>query len=126
MTRSILIPILGLMGIVLYGTTRASRPPSLDGADRAGVSRSGYVEMEPSQPLQRVEPQQAPPPAPRLQSDVEAEEARAALLEATARRLREQAADSAAAASAQAAPAPLAPAPGEPPDYVPAPITPAP
>ena len=123
MPRSILIPILGLMGIVLYGSTQASRPPSLEGSGPELPSE--YVEMEPSRPLQRVERQAPPPPAPRLPSEVEAEAARAALLEATERRLREQAADSAAGALSPAAtpPAP-APSPTEPPGYVPARITP--
>lgn len=60
------------------------------------TSPSGYIEMEPSQPLQRFE---APPPpaAPRLKSDIEGEEEAARRAEAArAARVRAAVADSTA------------------------------
>ncbi len=68
------VPILFLMGIILYGTTQASKPPVASGQP-GEAAQAGYTEMEPSPPLQRVEP---PPPAPRLQSELEAEAQRQA------------------------------------------------
>lgn len=119
MSRSILLPIFGLMGIILYGTTRASRPPEPE----AGAYETGpeIIEMEPSQPLQRAAPP-PPPAAPRLQSDVEAERLalEAELRDATARRLREQGLDSTAAAD----PSPRPEASDAETGYVPAPLTP--
>ena len=131
MARPIIFPVLGLMGVILYGTTRATRPPSLDDGPpvEAVAPDDGW-----SEDREDRAPPPAPPPAPRLKSDVEAEEARAALLEATARRRRAQGLDSTGAAPPPAAtataPPPASPPPAatpapEPPGYVPAPITPA-
>ena len=104
------------MGIVLYGTTRASKPPSFqDGYGQVEVTRSGYTEMEPSQPLQRVEPQ-APPAAPRLQSTVEAEE------EARRQAESERAAQARTDSIAQERTPPAADSPDS--GYIPAPIVP--
>lgn len=77
MSRSILLPLLGLVGIILYGTTQAARPP---------YETETRVEMDAPPPIRqpaaarppaRRTPASSPPPAPRLRSEVEAEAARA-------------------------------------------------
>ena len=72
MSRSTILPILGLAGIVLFSVNRAGAPPPVpdDPFYTDGFSES-YAEP---QPVAAEEP--PPPPAPRLKSDVEAEEAR--------------------------------------------------
>ena len=81
MSRSVLLPVLGLVGIVLYGTTRAGQP---DPSEIVGMGRTPAVHgFAPSMSRPPPEAPPAPPPAPRLRSDVEAEE-RAAVLADTA------------------------------------------
>lgn len=67
MSRTILLPILGLAAIILYGTTQAARP-SADEVARIQVDTPAET-----QPPRRAAP--PPPPAPRLRSEIEAEAA---------------------------------------------------
>ena len=77
MSRSILLPVFALMGIVLYGTTRAARPAA-DLPDPSGT-RVEIADPSPEGPSYQAPP---PPPAPRLRSEIEAEAAREDSLDA--------------------------------------------
>ncbi len=68
MSRSILLPVLGLAAIILYGTTQAARPTAEE------VARNDTREaLEPQRLPSRATPAPPPPPAPRLRSEIEAE-----------------------------------------------------
>ena len=73
MSRSLLLPMLALAGIILYGTTQAARP-DLPPPSTPVVDGPTYEEMvlSPTEPEAPTRPP-PPPPAPRLQSEVEAE-----------------------------------------------------
>ena len=69
MSRSIIIPALGLAGIIIYGATQASSPEPERVAPAPIVYESDtYTELPPPT---------RPPPAPRLRSELEAEARRA-------------------------------------------------
>lgn len=70
-SRSMFLPILGLMGIILFGTMRATRPASPED-EMAEFAPAEMYTPAPAVPRAQAPP---PPPAPRLKS-VEEEEAR--------------------------------------------------
>ena len=70
MSRSIVLPVLGLLAVVIFGLTRA-RP--LD-AGPAEPSESYEWDVPTEPPPAPPAPPPPPPPAPRLRSDIEAEE----------------------------------------------------
>ncbi|WP_412069623.1 hypothetical protein [Rubrivirga sp. IMCC43871] len=72
MSRSLFIPLMALAGIILYGTTQAARP------ELAPPSAPVYDELTPRPTASEASIHRPPPPAPRLQSEVEAEERTAA------------------------------------------------
>lgn len=80
MSRSIILPLLALGGIILYGTTRAAGPAPDFVPVQDPATADGLVILDEEPPLTRLDPQPAPrrstapPPAPRLRSDVVAEE----------------------------------------------------
>ena len=80
MSRSILLPLLALGGIILYGTTRAAGPAPDFAPVEEPSAVDGLVVLDEDPPLTRLDPQPgsrrstAPPPAPRLRSEVVAEE----------------------------------------------------
>ena len=80
MSRSILLPLLALGGIILYGTTRAAGPAPDFGPAEEPSAVDGLVVLDEDPPLTRLDPHRdsrqstAPPPAPRLRSDLVAEE----------------------------------------------------
>lgn len=76
MPRSLFLPILGLVGIVVLGTTRAGQPDPVEIVGMANASAVHDTRPEP-QPVEVAPP--PPPPAPRLRSEIEAEERAAAL-----------------------------------------------
>lgn len=77
MSRSLLLPLLALGGVILYGTTQASKPvpepvPTVElGSGRVDLGPDGSV--GPAGAMRRADP--PPPPAPRLRSDEETETA---------------------------------------------------
>ena len=89
MSRSIILPLLALAGIILYGTTRASKPVSDPtsvqmasdrveiGSDRVDLGPGRDASNRPSVPSQASTPRPpsspTPPPAPRLRSNEQAE-----------------------------------------------------
>lgn len=82
MSRSIILPILGLAAIILYGTTQAALPTAEDVSQMQEAARPARQAPPP-----RGAPPPAPPPAPRLRSEIEAEEAALARAD-SARRAR--------------------------------------
>ncbi len=69
MSRSILLPLLGLSGIILFGTIRAGRPDPAPSTPAPGAAPVVYDATP-----QAYESMPPPPPGPRLRSEVMAEE----------------------------------------------------
>jgi type IV secretory pathway VirB10-like protein len=77
-SRSLILPIIGLAGIILYGTTQAALPT----ADEVSQAQAS-ARPAPPPPRAQAEAPPPPPPAPRLRSVVEAEEAARARTDST-------------------------------------------
>ena len=68
MSRNVALPLLGLIGIVLFSLNQLSRPVDVE---PGGFAEPIVLEDEWDEPAPRPALSATPPPAPRLQSEVQ-------------------------------------------------------